>query len=87
MNAPVFTAPPVSLDTDQKILIALLQGPRYVKEWRHLMQGAMIRLVTSDNKSHTLRLEQVQFMVDAGLMFPDYGGSFVLSMRGKELEV
>lgn len=83
MNAPVFIGPPVELDMDQKIMIALLQSPHYVAEWRHLMQGSMIRMVMSNGAKHTLSKRKVDSLVEEGLLFHDIGGSFVLSMRAK----
>jgi hypothetical protein len=78
-----------SLEPDQLALVRLMQlaihSSDYVAEWRHLFQGAMIRATTVQGKRATLQRDKVQALVDAGIISPNWGGSFYLTDMGRGL--
>jgi hypothetical protein len=68
---------------DTAIRFIRLHQRHFVERWQAVFQGAMVRATTDRGVTATVRLDELEGLVEAGLLAPGWGGSFVLTERGK----
>lgn len=70
---------------DSALRFLRLHQRYFVERWQAIFQGAMVRATTDRGVTATVRLDELERMVEAGLLRPGWGGSFVLTDEGKRL--
>lgn len=69
--------------TDTALRFIRLHQRHFVEKWQAIFNGAMVRATTDRGVTATVTVDELQSLVEAGLLQPDYGGSFQLTERGK----
>lgn len=62
-----------------------LHQDHFVERTQKLFEGAMIRATSTGGKTATIRLDELESLVGAGLMRPDWGGAFKVTVEGAQL--
>lgn len=70
---------------DTAIRFIRLHQRHFVEKWQAVFQGAMVRATTDRGVTATVRLDELEGMISAGLVQPGWGGSFVLTDEGKAI--
>lgn len=83
MDLPFVHSPP--LQPAQLELVRMMQRCAYVAKWQEMFQGAMVRATTDRGRTCTVRLEDIESLLLAGVIERAWGGSFVLTETGKAL--
>ena len=68
---------------DTAIRFIRLHQRYFVEKWQAVFQGAMVRATTDHGVTATVRLDELEGLVEAGLLQPGWGGSFMLTDAGK----
>jgi hypothetical protein len=71
--------------TPDQLRFLRLHQSRVVERTQELFQGAMVR-ATSDRGEHaTVRLDELESLIGAGLLAPAWGGAFTVTQMGRGL--
>jgi hypothetical protein len=71
--------------TEQQLRFLRLHQSRIVERTQAIFQGAMVR-ATSDKGEHaTVRLDELEDLIGAGLLAPAWGGAFTVTEMGRAL--
>ena len=70
---------------DTAIRFIRLHQRHFVEKWQAVFQGAMVRATTDRGVTATVRLDELEALLSEGLLQPGWGGSFMLTERGREI--
>jgi hypothetical protein len=71
--------------SDDALRFLRLHQRRLVERTQPIFQGAMVR-ATSDRGEHvTVRLDELEGLIGAGLLAPAWSGAFMVTERGRGL--
>lgn len=71
-----------SLTHDALRFIRLHQR-HFVEKWQAIFGGAMVRASTDRGVTATVRLDELESLIEAGFLQPGWGGSFTLTEAGR----
>lgn len=74
----------MTITTDQLRFVRLHQRC-LVERTQALFQGAMVRAVSDRGIAATVRLDELEDLVHAGLLAPTWGGAFSVTETGRGL--
>jgi hypothetical protein len=60
-----------------------LHQRRLVERTQPIFQGAMVRATSDRGETATVRIDELEALVGAGLLAPAWGGAFVVTEMGR----
>lgn len=60
-----------------------LHQRHFVEKWQAIFGGAMVRASTDRGVTATVRLDELESLIEAGFLRPGWGGSFTLTEAGR----
>lgn len=71
--------------TDPALRFIRLHQRHFVESWQALFGGGMVRAATDRGITATVRLDELEGLLAAGLLSQGHGGSFCLTEEGRRI--